>query len=72
MAESEAEIESLAAALRNSYEALSRELSEIEDQERQSEISATLSTIKQQIQDLEEGRQELRRAGVAERTPNKR
>jgi predicted nucleic acid-binding Zn-ribbon protein len=62
MPESEAEIESLVAALRDQYNALSLELSDIEDEERKVDISAELSTIEEQVQHLQQQREDLRRA----------
>jgi hypothetical protein len=63
MADPDVDIEALVAELDAHYEKLSRELSEIEDDERRGEISETLSSIETQKQHLLEQRAERRSRG---------
>jgi hypothetical protein len=63
MADPDVDIDALLVSLDQHYETLSRELSEIEDDERRGEISATLSTIETQKQHLLEQREERRSRG---------
>ena len=71
MALTAAELDTLLADLRNQYEQLSREYSEIVDEERREDLSDVLLSIDCQMARLEEQRQDLqqtrsraKRAGV--------
>ena len=59
MALTAAELDTLLADLRNQYEQLSREYSEIVDEERREDLSDVLLSIDYQMARLEEQRQDL-------------